>query len=218
MRRHQRPPGKHDAASASPGGRGRDNMRYAIAQLAARFIAEGQTDYHAAKQKAARQLGVSDSHLLPDNHEVELALREHLSLFSHDTQPKVLFALREAALALMERLEQFSPWLAGAVLAGTANEFSEIELELVGTQAKEFEMYLLNAGVDFQLSEARRTGDHTARNVVIYSVEFAGAPVSIALYEHNAARQAAHPPGTIRHDRVNRREAEQRFLQPIDKL
>jgi len=220
MKRHQRPVGERSATSnlASRQGRGRDNTRLAIAQLAARLIAEGLADYGAAKQKAARQLGVSDSHALPDNREIELAMREHLSLFAHDTQPDVLQALRETALALMGRLEQFSPWLVGSVLAGTANEFSEIELELVGVEAKNFEMYLLNIGVEFQLTETRRHGDRAVREAIIFIVEFAAAPVKIALYEHNAARQAAHPRDSIKRDRADRSEAQRRFSNASDKL
>lgn len=193
--------------------RGRNELRLAIAQAAARLIAEGLTDYHAAKQKAARQLGVTDGHALPDDHEIEAALRERLALFAHDSQLKVLLALREIALRLMAHLEPFSPWLVGAVLAGTANEFSEIELELVGVEAKNFEMYLLNAGVEFQLSKTRSTHDRKAQDAITFNVEFAGAPVSITLYEHHAARQAAQPRGSIKHDRVNRSEAEKRFSE-----
>ena len=51
----------------------RDYLRSAVAQAAARLIAEGLTDYHAAKKKAARQLGISEKNGLPDNHEIEKA-------------------------------------------------------------------------------------------------------------------------------------------------
>ena len=114
----------------------------------------------------------------------------------------------------MRRLEQFSPWLVGSVLAGTANEFSEIELELVGIEAKDFEFYLLNAGVKFELSERRRDdGRLTKYEPLNYRVEFDHAPVSITLYEHHAARQATHPRDSIKHDRVNLVDALKRFEQ-----
>ena len=44
------------------------NLRLHIAYLAARMIAEdGIADYATAKQKAARQAGLTESHVLPDN-------------------------------------------------------------------------------------------------------------------------------------------------------
>ena len=199
---------------------GRNDVRASIAQTAARLIAEGLTDFHAAKQKAARQYGVADRHELPDNLEIELALREHLALFARETQPQVLSALRDTAGRVMLRLEQFSPWLVGAVLNGTANEFSEIELELVGVEPKAFELYLLNEGVDFALSDMQRsTGTSLTRKQLVtkYRLEFDGAPVAIVLFAHHTARQAAHPRDSIRHDRAQREDAERRFLEERDR-
>ena len=44
------------------------NLRRHIAYIAARLMAEdGVPDYASAKLKAARQAGLADSHLLPDN-------------------------------------------------------------------------------------------------------------------------------------------------------
>ena len=52
------------------------NLRLHIAYLAARMIAEdGVADYASAKQKAARQAGLSDANLLPDNAEVKQAIQ-----------------------------------------------------------------------------------------------------------------------------------------------
>ena len=60
-------------------------MRERIAQLAARLIAEdGMQDYGMAKRKAARQLGAPDSHSLPNNSEVEQALREYQALYQKE--------------------------------------------------------------------------------------------------------------------------------------
>lgn len=194
----------------------RNDLRARIAHTAARLIAEGLTDYQAAKQKAARQHGVTDNYALPDNLEIEMALREHLRMFGGETQPRILSALRDAALRLMSRLEPFSPWLVGAVLNGTANEFSEIELELVGAEPKVLEMYLLNARVEFDLCDTlqRKGGSPTRMPPVMkYRLEFDGIPVSIVLHEHHAARNAAHPRDSIRHDRAQRVDVEKRFRE-----
>ncbi|MBL0122047.1 MAG: hypothetical protein IPP88_04730 [Betaproteobacteria bacterium] len=193
----------------------RDNTKARIAQSAARLIAEGQTDYQAAKRKAARQHGVTDRHALPDNHDVELALREHFALFSADAQSQALAALRETAIRLMSRLEQFSPWLVGAVLNGTANAFSEIELELVGIEPKDFEIYLLNAGVEYELCDPPRPRRVSAAQKTHgkYCMEFDEAPVTVTLYEHHAARLSANAGDPIKNNRAQRVEAENRFLQ-----
>jgi hypothetical protein len=51
-------------------------MRERIAHLAARLIAvDGIDDYALAKRKAARQAGAPDTRNLPNNDEVEHALR-----------------------------------------------------------------------------------------------------------------------------------------------
>ena len=64
------------------------NLRRHIAYLAARLMAEdGVSDYATAKWKAARQAGLGDSNLLPDNSEIEAALREYQGLYQKDDQP-----------------------------------------------------------------------------------------------------------------------------------
>jgi hypothetical protein len=202
-------------ANIEPQERDRNNLRASIAQSAARLIADGLTDYRAAKRKAARQHGATDRDGLPDNFEIELALREHHALFARETQPHVLAALRETALRLMFRLESYSPWLVGAVLNGTANEFSEIELELVAIDAKDFERHLLNAGVRFELCNLQRSKTpSTSRTspAIKYRFESDGAAVTVVLHDNHAARQSLHAGGG-RHDRVQREDAARRFQE-----
>ena len=122
-----------------------DNLRQQIAYLAARLVAEeGVTDFGFAKQKAARQAGLTEARLLPDNREIEAALRDYQELFQSETQPDELRALREAALVLMRQLEDFRPALVGPVLGGTANQFSEITLQVFADDAKELALFLVN--------------------------------------------------------------------------
>ncbi len=65
-----------------------NNLRRHIAYLAARLMAEdGVADYATAKVKAARQAGLGDAHQLPDNSEIEEALREYQELYQKDEQP-----------------------------------------------------------------------------------------------------------------------------------
>ena len=56
---------------------------------------EGVADYGTAKQKAARQAGLVDAHLLPDNREIEAALREFQELYQSDDQPGERVACRD---------------------------------------------------------------------------------------------------------------------------
>ena len=193
-------------------------MKAAIADLAARLIDEGETDYRAAAQKASKQLGAGRNQALPDATEIDRALRSRQTLFSAESQPQALRTLRAEALRVMRELEQFSPWLVGPVLTGTANEFSEIELELVGIEPKHFEMYLLGKGIEFEADDDGR-GAHRRlpAPVARYSLTWAGLPVAIALFEHHAARQAMFPQAHLRHDRVLRDEAVKRFRSD-DKL
>lgn len=201
------------------------DTRQAIAQTAARLIAEGLTDYRAAKLKAAQALGLSDQSVLPDNAEVDTALREHNQLFAGDTQPLALHALRVAALRAMRWLDHFSPWISGPVFTGTANEFSVIELDLVGVDAKTFELFLLNEDVLYELHGGSTTGtggggsrggsrDRHGRTLVQpirYDITFDDAPVEIMLFDSQMQRLNAFPKSSIRYDRAQLAEAEARF-------
>jgi hypothetical protein len=137
------------------------NLRRQIAYLAARLMAEhGIADYGAAKQKAARQAGLSDANLLPDNHEIEEALREYQGLYQSEDQPAHLQYLREVAVKVMREFEQFRPVLVGAVLSGTASQYSEVSLQLYTDDAKALTMFLLNRRYRFEESSKRvRRGD-----------------------------------------------------------
>lgn len=132
-----------------PAARGYRN-RSRIAQTTARLIAEhGLTDWNLAKRKACRELGLSDREALPDNEEVEQALRDYNNLFQQVEQPQRLRAQRIEALRWMERLAQWQPVLTGAVAAGWATAHSEIRIELEAEDGKAVELALINAGVEY---------------------------------------------------------------------
>jgi hypothetical protein len=124
--------------------------RSRIAQAAARLIAEhGLSDWNLAKRKACRELGLTDREALPDNEEVQQALRDYNSLFHADQQPVRLREQRAEALRWMERLSEWNPVLTGAVAAGWATEHSEIRLELEAEDSKAVELTLINAGIAY---------------------------------------------------------------------
>ena len=130
--------------------------RATIANAAARLMAEdGITDYHQAKRKAARQLGLPEHTAFPDNAEVEAELRAYRSLYQEEGHAELLAALRQTALELLDLLEQFHPYLTGSVLDGTAGEHSSIDILLFADSAKEVEIFLLNRAIDVGHAESR---------------------------------------------------------------
>jgi hypothetical protein len=133
-------------------------VREEIAAVAARMIAEDGADYATAKRKAARQVLGTESRAagewLPDNEQVETEVREYQALFQAESQPRVLALLRRIALVLMEGLESYNPYLAGAVFNGTASEHSDIHLQVFCDSPKDVAIFLLNAGVDFDTTES----------------------------------------------------------------
>lgn len=129
-----------------------DAIKEEIAATAARMVVEEGLEYGAAKRQATKQLGVSARSGLPDNDQVEAAVREYIALFCADTQPGELRALRELALVWMERLDRFRPHLAGAVWHGTATRRSDIYIQLFCDDPKSAEIGLIDMGVRFEVT------------------------------------------------------------------
>jgi len=138
-----------------------NNLRRHIAYLAARLMAvDGIADYASAKQKAARQAGLADAQLLPDNSEIEEALREYQGLYQSEEQPGHLRYLREVAVKVMREFEEFRPVLVGSVLNGTAGQHSDVNLQLYADDSKALTMFLVNKRYRFEegTKEVRRGG------------------------------------------------------------
>ena len=134
----------------------RPGVRASIASTAARLMAEdGITDYHQAKKKAARQLGLPEHTAFPDNAEVEAELRAYRSLYQGEEHEERVAALRQTALELLDLLGDFHPYLTGSVLEGTAGEHSNIDILLFADSAKEVEIFLLNRGIDVEHVDPR---------------------------------------------------------------
>ena len=133
--------------------------RELVAQLAAQLICEqGIRDFSLAKRKAARQLGIAESHHLPGTIEIEAALKNYQTLFQTDTHPAVLRQLRVVAIDTMQMLAEFQPYLTGSVLNGTANKHSDIQIELFTDNEKDVELFLLNRNMQFR--QAQRQMSH----------------------------------------------------------
>jgi hypothetical protein len=134
-----------------------DNLRRALAQEAARIMAEhGIRDFLIAKRKAAERFGVTDgTALLPKNSEIESALAEYQRLFGGASHLQSLDAQRRAALSAMRYLREFEPRLVGAVLAGTATQHTEVQLHLFTERAEAVTLKLLDQGIPHEVTERR---------------------------------------------------------------
>ncbi len=199
---------------------GPPTLRDEIAAVAARLIAEDGMDYAGAKRRAMRELTgdtreklVSDC--MPDNATVEAAVRAHQALFMADTQPARLLSLRRTAAEVMRFLDGFQPFLTGAAFNGTAGEHSDVHLQVFNDNAKDIEIFLLNAGVEFEVAayEADRRGTRDAAEVLSFvwpprdGASRSGAPASLAEAVHlvvldprdqHAARGAKAERGDLR--------------------
>lgn len=161
----------------------RQQMRARIAAVAARMMAEdGLEDFALAKRKAARQLGAEDTQSLPRNEEIEAELRAYQSLYQGEEQRERVHYLRERALEAMRLLERFRPYLAGAVLKGTAGRYSDIDLQLFADDGKAVELFLLSRNIAYDVSDQRHFAGDQARAVSVLKLDWQGVPVNLAIY------------------------------------
>ena len=121
-----------------------------IAASAAQCVVEEGLEYGPAKRRALKMLGLPPRTPLPNNDQVEAQVHEYIALFCADTQPAELLALRQHALMWMKRLQDFRPYLGGAVWHGTATRLSDIYLQLFCDDEKSCEIELINQVVDFE--------------------------------------------------------------------
>jgi len=175
-------------------------MRERIAAAAARIMAEDGIDSFAlAKRKAARQLGAPDTEAMPRNEEVEEALHAYRALYQADEHPQRVSELRRIALEAMQALEQFSPYLTGPVLKGTAGPYAEIELQLFPESPKDVEIYLLDRGISFATAEGRRFSGDRAHAVSVLSLLWQDTPLKLQVFDPRDERIAlkSSPAGRV---------------------
>lgn len=159
-------------------------MRKSIAIEAARIITEERiSDFYKAKHKAATRLGAANTRNLPRNEEIEEALVEYQRLFRRDTQPAQLLKLRHAALEAMEYFHHFSPRLTGAVLRGTADEYSGIELHLFAGTPEEVGMFLMEQHLPYEQGEQSVTlADGSRANFPVYRLLAGDSTIRLTVF------------------------------------
>jgi hypothetical protein len=168
-----------------------DVLRQEIAVVAARLVAESGLDYRSARAKAARGLignRTIPRGVIPDDDELEAALREHLELFDPGHLER-LDRRRRVALEWMRMLESYHPLASGAVWRGIAAEHAPVHLQLFHDNPKDVEMDLLNRGVRFEVLTLPGLHDRDSE-VEALSFVWHGEPVLIALHDSRDLRGA----------------------------
>ena len=159
----------------------RNRTRERIAHLAARLMAEdGIEDYALAKRKAARQAGVPDARQMPDNEEVDAALKLYRELYQHE-HASSLRELRRLALDVMDELARFNPYLIGSVLRGSAGRYAGVHLQLFTDNAKSVEHYLLDRRIEFRSGETRLYAGDMPLDAPMLSFTRAGIDIHLTL-------------------------------------
>ncbi|MDB5742877.1 MAG: hypothetical protein JWR68_1192 [Polaromonas sp.] len=171
-------------------------LKSEIAATAAALVVEEGLEYGPAKRRALKQLALPARTALPDNDQMEDAVREYLTLFCADTQPGELLALRGVALVWMERLAAFRPYLTGAVWHGTATRLSDIYIQLFCDDPKSAEIALIEHNVDY---EPRTVTGFTGGSVEALSLSSLCRPLNetigihLMVYDHDDLRGALRP-------------------------
>ncbi len=173
-----------------------NNFKSEIAAAAAALVVEEGLEYGPAKRRAVKQMALSARIELPDNAQIEDAVREYIELFCAATQSLELAALRELALLWMQRMTVFRPYLAGAVWHGTATRLSDIYIQLFCDDPKSAEIALIEHNVDY---EPRTVTGFTGGRVEALSLSSLCKPlnervgVHLMVYDHNDLRGALRP-------------------------
>lgn len=166
-----------------------NNLRRQLAYIAARMMAEdGIADFGAAKWKAARQAGLEDAKLLPDNQEIEAALREYQGLYQSEDQPAHLRRLREIAVKVMRDFIEFRPALVGSVLSGTAGQHSDVNLQLFTDDPKSLTLFLLHRRYRFDEGSRRVRRGELLEEVPRFRLEVEGTPVTLTVLDRDDER------------------------------
>jgi len=169
--------------------RGRDDTRSAIAVHAARLMAQdGIEDYGLAKRKAAKQLGVPDSSRLPNNDEIDAALREYQDIYRSDDQQQRIRELREQAVRAMRELAAFDPHLTGSVLTGIAGPYAVIHLQLFADNEKAVELFLIDRKMPYKTSQSRLYAGQEPRVLPVFNINVDGTEIELTVFDSRDLR------------------------------
>ncbi|MFO7859353.1 MAG: hypothetical protein R6V11_10625 [Ectothiorhodospiraceae bacterium] len=167
-------------------------MRQRLTLEAARImVEEGVNDYLQAKRKAAERLGAPGTQNMPRNREIQEAVVEHQRLFQGDSQAARVRHLRETALDAMRFFARFRPRLVGAVLDGTAGDWSEVQLHVFADTPEELDVFLMDHGLPFDATERRlRVRREEWVTLPVYRFLAGGERIDLTVFTLDGLRQA----------------------------
>ncbi len=128
-----------------------------LATEAAQIIATTGVNWNDARKTLLENHPNLFASSLPNDEEIETALREHYSIFDKENHSKRLYELRSIALIVMKELSSFSPLLSKGVLNGCADKYSNIYIDLISEDPKEIELFLLDREIDFESYPVERS-------------------------------------------------------------
>jgi len=163
---------------------------------AAKLLAEGFVrDYHAAKIKAAKNLGFSDSFDLPTNREIEDELKLNQAMFDANGHDATIYSLRKQALEAMNMFEKYTPRLAGPVFDGTATQYSPIEIQVFSDSPKDMVINLLDLNVPFDTEDRKvRLSKNDTKLVPVFCFGMGDFEVEVTVLPPNSLRQSPLSP------------------------
>lgn len=166
--------------------RSRDLIRHQVAVRAAELMYfEGVKEYLRAKRKAARQLEVT---IFPNNSEIREEVDRLAAQHEGPARADRLRELREAALEMMEVLEDWSPRLVGSVLTGHIKSTSDIDLHVFCEDHEVIGDALLEADFDVEYEVVKTKKGGEFMDFPHYYVTLPAAKVEISVY----------PPGDLK--------------------
>ena len=167
-----------------------------VAETAARLLVDGiAEDFQSAKRKAALSLGLSSAAALPDNLEVQAALSAYQQVFEGPELAERLARLRRAALAVMRKLEGFSPRLVGPVLYGTPCADTPVTLHVFCDEPEALVRHFLATGTRYLCGSHRvRLSRAHELECPAYAIESADAEIEMVLFPADHLRQAPLSP------------------------
>jgi len=168
--------------------------RQKVAVEAAKILAEGFTnDYHLAKQKALKNMGISDVFELPSNVEVEAELKSIQG--SNKEQEKLIHTMREQALFGLKTFDEYNPRLVGPVYAGTATKFSPIEIHVYCDSPKDVLLKLMDLNIPFDTEDRDvRLSKNESTRVSVYCFGAGDYEFEISVLPPNSLRQSPLSP------------------------
>lgn len=145
-----------------------------------------------ALQRVLRRQGTAgDRRNWPDAAQIRAALRDYQRLFRDPRQSAQLEARRRAALEAMRFFASYRPYLVGAVLEGTADAHSPVQLHLHDDDAETIQAFLHEQGIPHRVGERHlHLLPQRAQAVPVVSLAADGIDFELWLLPTSSERQA----------------------------